>query len=231
MRRRGGGPGRPVRLGAFLGFVVLVQFGYPVTLHGPVWAVLYLVAYVGVVLSGILLVREEHDRIAPAAVTGAVLLGCGTWTGATGGHGPALMSMFAAAAAFQTALMYSLLRFVYRRSRTRELDLVLAAVCAYLLLGGFFTTVFALLESASPGSFVDSVHPGDRFAWQQLVYYSFVTLATLGYGDVLPVSAWARTLSAAEGVAGTLFLTTVVARLVGAFTGLHRMGTPPPDAG
>ncbi|OKI17199.1 transporter [Nocardiopsis sp. TSRI0078] len=220
-----------MHLGVFLGFVVLVQFGCPVTLHGPLWAALYLVTYVGVVLSGVLLVRGERDRVAPAAVTGAVLLGCGAWTGATGGHGPALTSMFVAAAAFQIVLMYSLLRFVYRRSRTHEPDLVLAAVCVYLLLGGFFTTVFAVLESASPGSFADSSHPGGRVAWQQLFYYSFVTLVTLGYGDVLPVSTWARTLSAAEAVTGTLFLTTVVARLVGAFAGLRRGGTSAPGAG
>ncbi|MCP3013259.1 potassium channel family protein [Nocardiopsis dassonvillei] len=222
MRRAGGGPGRPVRLGVFLGFVVLLQFGYPVTLHGPVWTGLYLVAYVGVVLSGVVLVRGAHDRIAPTAATGAALLCCAAWAGATGGGGASLVSMFAAGAAFQLALMYSLLRFVYRRSRTHELEIVLAAVCVYLLLGGLFTTVFGALESLRPGSFADSAHPEGRVTWQQFVYFSYVTLATTGYGDVVPVSAWARSLSAAEGVVGTLFLTTVVARLVGAFTGLRR---------
>lgn len=149
-----------MRLGAFLGFVVLLQFGYPVTLHGPVWTGLYLVAYVGVVLSGVVLVRGAHDRIAPAAATGAALLCCAAWVGATGDGGAALVSMFAAGAAFQLALMYSLLRFVYRRSRTPELEIVLAAVCVYLLLGGLFTTVFGALESLRPGSFADSAHPG-----------------------------------------------------------------------
>ncbi|MCK9869665.1 potassium channel family protein [Nocardiopsis dassonvillei] len=63
---------------------------------------------------------------------------------------------------------------------------------------------------------------GGRVTWQQFVYFSYATLATTGYGDVVPVSAWARSLSAAEGVVGTLFLTTVVARLVGAFSGPRR---------
>lgn len=199
--------------------MVLLQFGYPVTFHGPGWTALYLVAYVGVVLFGVLLVRGEDDRVAPAAAAGGALLVCAAWAGASGGDGAAMVCVFVSAAAFQVAIVSSLLRFVYRRSRTHEAELVLAAVCVYLLLGGFFTAVFGALESAVPGSFAVEARPHDAVAWQELTYFSYVTLATLGYGDVVPVSPWARTLATAEAVAGTLFLITIVGRLVGAYIG------------
>ncbi|MFD3687864.1 potassium channel family protein [Nocardiopsis sp. NPDC058631] len=221
MRRRGPLEGRPVNLGSFLAFVVLLQFGYPVTFHGAGWTALYLVAYVGVVLFGVLLVRGEHDRVAPAAVAGTALLLCAGWAGASGGDGTAMVCVFVTAGAFQVMIVSSLLRFVYRRSRTHELELVLAGVCVYLLLGGFFTAVFGALESASPGSFTDRADPGGQVAWQQLTYFSYVTLATLGYGDVVPVSPWARTAATAEAVTGTLFLITIVGRLVGAYIGVR----------
>lgn len=62
--------------------------------------------------------------------------------------------------------MYSLLRFVHRRSRIHELEAVLAAVCVHLLPGGLFTTVFGARESLWPGSFADSAHPDGRGARQ-----------------------------------------------------------------
>ncbi|MFJ9557432.1 ion channel [Nocardiopsis sp. NPDC101807] len=210
-----------MNLGSFLVFVVLLQFGYPITFHGTGWTALYLVAYVGVVLFGVLLVRGESDRVAPAAAAGAALLLSASWAGAGGGEAVAMVCVFVSAGAFQVAIVSSLLRFVYRRSGTHEMELVLAAVCVYLLLGGFFTAVFGALESVAPGSFTDQARPGDGVAWQELTYFSYVTLATLGYGDVVPVSGWARAAASAEAVAGTLFLVTIVGRLVGAYMGLH----------
>ena len=207
-----------MNLGSFLAFVVLLQFGYPVTFHGAGWTALYLFAYVGVVLFGVLLVRGEDDRAAPAVVAGAALLLCAGWAGASRGDGTAMVCVFVSAGAFQVVIVSSLLRFVYRRSRTHELELILAAVCVYLLLGGFFAVVFGALESVSPGSF--TARDGG-IAWQQLTYFSYVTLATLGYGDVVPVSPWARTAATAEAVTGTLFLITIVGRLVGAYIGVH----------
>lgn len=59
--------------------------------------------------------------------------------------------------------------------------------------------------------------PHAPVTWQELNYLSFVTLVTLGYGDMVPVGAWARSLAVCEAVAGTLFLATVIARIVGAY--------------
>ncbi|MCA9905846.1 MAG: two pore domain potassium channel family protein, partial [Anaerolineae bacterium] len=57
----------------------------------------------------------------------------------------------------------------------------------------------------------------DALPWQHIAYYSAVTLTTMGYGDVLPVTAWARSLASLEAIIGVLYLTVVVARLVGLY--------------
>ena len=53
--------------------------------------------------------------------------------------------------------------------------------------------------------------------WQQLIYYSMITLTTVGYGDIIPVNAWARTLAALEGMTGVLYIAVLMGRLVGIY--------------
>jgi hypothetical protein len=87
------------------------------------------------------------------------------------------------------------------------------AVAAYLLLGVIWAHAFSLTALLRPGAFTGSVgsaEDGPR-AW---LYYSFVTLTTVGYGDVLPVHPGARSLAMLEAVTGPLYLAILVARLV-----------------
>lgn len=99
---------------------------------------------------------------------------------------------------------------------------VTGAIVAYLLIGLMWTFVYGLIELLHPGSFQasDSVrswldsHPHES-PTPVFVYYSFVTLTTLGFGDISPVAAAARTLSWLEAVVGQLFIAVTIARLVG----------------
>ena len=95
-----------------------------------------------------------------------------------------------------------------------------AAVCGYLLLGLGWALVFSTLEHVSPGSFGDPLGTGAQnhavlAGMPHLIYFSFTTLTTLGYGDVVPTSTLARSLSTLEAVLGQLYLALLVARLVG----------------
>jgi hypothetical protein len=97
-------------------------------------------------------------------------------------------------------------------------DTLLGGICVYLLLGVIWTLLFMLLEALHPGSFLMAGEPlgaGANRSLSALLYYSFVTLTTLGYGDVVPVSAAARALAVSEAIAGQLYLTVFVAALVG----------------
>jgi len=86
------------------------------------------------------------------------------------------------------------------------------AMASYLLLGVIWAHAYALLAELRPGAFSGPFSPAD--GPRAFLYFSFVTLATVGYGDVLPVHPVARSLAMLEAVTGTLYLTTVIARLV-----------------
>ena len=91
-----------------------------------------------------------------------------------------------------------------------------AALGAYLLAGFFFGLLYYVAEQIVPGSLSVGgaiVEGGLRLS--SAVYFSFVTLASLGYGDILPVSDPARGLAVVEVVGGQLYLAVMVARLVG----------------
>jgi hypothetical protein len=100
------------------------------------------------------------------------------------------------------------------RQRDISRDLVVGSLCVYLLLGLSWAFAFGLLEDLRPGSFhwpaAERVHP-----FFDMIYYSLVTLTTVGYGDITPLSAVARSLSMVEAVIGQFYLTVLVARLVG----------------
>jgi hypothetical protein len=83
-------------------------------------------------------------------------------------------------------------------------------VAAYLLLGLIWAYAYRLLEILRPGAF-SGVGAGETAA---LTYYSFVTLTTMGYGDVLPVHPLARSLATLEAVVGVLYVAILVSRLV-----------------
>lgn len=97
-------------------------------------------------------------------------------------------------------------------------DKIYGAICAYLLLGFAWTFAYSLMEEAQPGSFTFSASstPHDLVSRvMQLRYFSFVTLATVGYGDIVPVSAAARTTALLEAMLGQFYLVALVGRLVG----------------
>ncbi|HXV75077.1 MAG TPA: potassium channel family protein [Candidatus Polarisedimenticolaceae bacterium] len=103
-----------------------------------------------------------------------------------------------------------------------DTDAVFGAACAYLLAGLGCGALYALVDWFLPGSFDAPMQPQavtDRFGPEtvesRLVYFSLVTMTTIGYGDVTPVSPPARTLAALQGLLAQLYVAIIVARLVG----------------
>lgn len=104
------------------------------------------------------------------------------------------------------------LRFVITAPKV-DSETIHAALSTYLLAGLFFGVLYSAIEFSSPGSFTGP----DKFTESGATYYSFVTLATLGYGDFLPRSELARGVATLEVIVGQLYLAVMVARLIGAF--------------
>ncbi len=116
--------------------------------------------------------------------------------------------------AYATALIVGR---VFRERRVTT-NIILGAVCVYLLIGIVWGMSFTLLNTVHPGSF--SMPPGRVVSlldglMKNFIYYSFATLTTLGYGDITPVSSPARYLSVLEAITGQVYLSVLVARLVG----------------
>jgi hypothetical protein len=89
-----------------------------------------------------------------------------------------------------------------------------AALSAYLLAGIYLGLSYWVLEQMKPGTFSFT----GEFSQASAIYFSFVTLATLGYGDIVPRADVARGIAIVEGVGGQLFLAVLVARLVSLYS-------------
>jgi len=94
---------------------------------------------------------------------------------------------------------------------------IVGAICVYLLLGIMWSTAYTVLEFSQPGSFkglTELVSPVWNPDW---IYFSFVTITTLGYGDITPLTQTARTLSFLEAIVGQFYIAVLVAGLVSAY--------------
>ena len=107
--------------------------------------------------------------------------------------------------------------------RLVTIETIKGAVCVYLLIGLIWVYVFVTIDMLFPGSFRIPESPEGRDVGHlivrqdlhRLLYFSFCTLTTLGYGDIIPLRGFAQTACYLEAVVGQIFLTVLVARLVG----------------
>ena len=99
-------------------------------------------------------------------------------------------------------------------ARQVDAEHLYAALSAYLLAGIYLGLSYWVLEQMKPGTFSFT----GEFSQASAIYFSFVTLATLGYGDIVPRADVARGIAIVEGVGGQLFLAVLVARLVSLYS-------------
>ncbi len=172
------------------------------------------------IMAALLLTREPgtHRRTARALGVAAFISWCAAWL-ASDAYGSALLIVFQVLTACLFALtLGGIVRTILAGNATG--DAILAAVCGYLLLGIIWTLLYESIETAAPGSFRMELIAGDDHAVSavdrsDLGYFSFVTLSTVGFGDVLPTTRLTRTLAWIEAVAGQFYLAVLVAGLVG----------------
>ncbi len=102
-------------------------------------------------------------------------------------------------------------------ARTITLNTIGLALCTYILLGTVWVLFYTPVAALDPNAFTHPIFE-DPDPIHTLTYFSYVTLATLGYGDISPVSNIARNLAILEAVTGTLFLAVLISRLVGGYS-------------
>jgi hypothetical protein len=119
-----------------------------------------------------------------------------------------------------------LMNYLLRQTEV-TMNTINGAICVYLLLGILWANAYTLVELYVPGSFSITRELGRRplestahiHTFSNLLYFSFTTITTVGFGDILPLSEPARWLGAMEAVVGQTFLAVLIARLVGIHIG------------
>jgi hypothetical protein len=106
-----------------------------------------------------------------------------------------------------------ILRQVFRSATDVSTDTICGALAAYLLIGIAWSFAYALVDQLIPGS-ISGLRSEGLGRYDEYLAYSFVTLTTLGYGNVVPANAQAETLAYFEAIVGQVYLTVLVARLV-----------------
>jgi voltage-gated potassium channel len=114
----------------------------------------------------------------------------------------------------------NLLRFVLRAPSV-NVEVLCASISAYLMLGLMWTMAYWLVDQLTPGgAFSFNTNAGARsINGFNGFYFSFITLSTVGYGDITPVSRIARWLAAMEAMTGLLYVAVLIARLVSLYSG------------
>ena len=113
----------------------------------------------------------------------------------------------------------NLLLFVLRAPSVNT-DVLCASISAYLMLGLLWTVAYWLVAQVTPNAFAFNTATGTKETMEgfNAFYFRFITLSTVGYGDITPLSRIARWLAATEAMTGLLYVTVLIARLVSLYS-------------
>jgi len=134
---------------------------------------------------------------------------------------PAEFFLVPAVVFFAVAIVH-LLRFILRAPVVNA-EVLCAGISGYLMLGLLFMPAYLLVARVSPGAFSLGAGAGRPMQSFAAFYFSFITLSSVGYGDVTPVSKVARTLAVMEAIAGLFYVAVLISRLVA----MHSSARPP----
>jgi hypothetical protein len=217
---------RPALLHARFGVVLLLQFGllFWLVAFDHAWDMRMLLEFTGVVIPLFAIAavtqRKRDRRVAVALAAAAIVFNGGALSGfrpAGGAAGPLL------AVAFSGYATWKMLTGIVRSERVTG-NVLAGALATYIMAGLAFAVVYGVIASRRPDAFVTAAATPASFP--DLVYFSFVTLLTIGFGDVTPAVPGARAVALVEGLFGVVFTTVVMASLVAGYV-RHRESNAP----
>ena len=205
--------GLTVLLGALLLMIFIVNplgaagvfRGYGALIH-DLWLALTL-------LSGALAIGWRR-KAARVVVLSAILLFALRGLGFVGGAGALGLVVDAMLTLFLLSTLVLMVLWQVFREGPITRQRVQGSIIIYLLLGLIWAEAYTLAAHLNPASFAGTLPEGQNALSAHLTYFSFVTLTTVGYGDILPASLVTRSLANFEGLLGTLFPAILIARLV-----------------
>jgi hypothetical protein len=202
-------------LSAMLGLLVFALFvALPLEVQGVVSPLVISVAMTLLLLSGVVAISGRRRVTIAVAIVAVVSLALRwafyAWPGARLANLQSAVGMLALG--LLTAL---LLRHVFREGPITS-DRIQGAVAVYLLLGLIWAEGYQLIDALLPGSFRFALErdAAGSFLKQYFAYFSFITLTTVGYGDITPIHPIARTAVIGEALVGQLYPAILIGRLV-----------------
>ncbi len=168
-----------------------------------------------VVASAVLVAGTTRRTLWIAAVLGIATLILNVLARHTPGDSFVIVYFVVNSLLFVYVVVLMLGRIFTTRVVTRET--IYLAIASYMLVGLVWSFAYIGLETFQPGSFSFAAHLEPEVFWTDLYYFRFVTMTTLGYGDITPVSRPARSLAILEAISGVMFLGVLIGRLIGAY--------------
>lgn len=98
-----------------------------------------------------------------------------------------------------------------------DIDIINGGICVFLLLGFLWFNFYRIILFIDSNAF-QGLSSSESETSYQMLYYSFTTLTTLGYGDITPINKFAMTFANAEAIFGLMYPAIFIARLVGLYT-------------
>ncbi len=185
-----------------IGCPILQEFG----IGPPVWGILAVGVFIAAIFAVVGRGRTAAVLLGVPAIVGAVLT-------ALGYSSP----LWPPGSLFGTAFMIYITAVILVSVVTAAqvtIETLYGAVAAYVLLGITWGDLYFLIETLWPSSFTSPLMAGTQISGPNFIFFSFVTLTTIGYGDIVPASPIAKSFVILEAVTGVMYPAIMIARLI-----------------
>jgi hypothetical protein len=165
---------------------------------------------------------HHHRKVKICVTILAIPAALFSWLGLFDQGETVLVANCAFNVAFMSICTASIVHDVVLRARV-TMETLKGVICAYFLVAFIFAYIYLLIEAVQPGSILIrgesvNVYADAHFYFISMLYYSFVTLLTIGYGDVISVGNNAQTACVIEGIMGQFYIAILVSRLVSVYS-------------
>jgi hypothetical protein len=218
---------KPARFVQLFAFIIIVMLLSPILNRTPLLMLILAAFFLNILIVTLSSVGFSPRRLwllLAVWLMGTLLDGSALWLGT-----PSSVHLLTAASELTKGLLLAIcvvmiLRYVLK-SHVITVDTVFGALVAYLLIAFTFSSLYEAVAAIEPASFSMPARAeggGDLYPGFDLSYFSFVTIATLGYGDIVPRLPVTQMLAILEAVTGQFYMAVVVAWLVSALAGSRR---------
>jgi hypothetical protein len=195
--------------------VILVSLAFQLAAPDEDWSRLVAVVLQGLALILALFAAEVHRALRRAAIAATALAVIAALAAVLGterlGAGPLRLTNLALVILAPAAIAYGLVRDLRREGRV-SLTTMFGVLCIYLLVGMAFAAAFGAIDDLGTAPFFSTEREGST---EDFLYFSFATLTTVGYGDLVASTDLGRSLAIMEALVGQIYMVTVVALIVG----------------